>query len=67
MVPNKFPALQIEGELDRRGEGLYDKMNGVGAHEVIIETADHELELGDQPVGRHRAGAAAPTASGWSI
>ncbi|HUK63029.1 MAG TPA: hypothetical protein VLV15_06845, partial [Dongiaceae bacterium] len=28
-IPNKFPALQIEGDLDRRGEGLYDKMNGV--------------------------------------
>ena len=41
VVPNKFPALRIEGELDRRGEGIYDKMNGVGAHEVIIECPDH--------------------------
>src|SRR5438552_2347685 len=32
VVPNKFPALQIEGSLNRRGEGLYDKMNGIGAH-----------------------------------
>ena len=38
VVPNKFPALRIEGELDRRGQGLYDLMNGVGAHEVIIES-----------------------------
>jgi len=45
VVPNKFPALQIEGELNRRGEGLYDKMNGIGAHEVIIETPDHAVEL----------------------
>src|SRR5262245_16922994 len=37
VVPNKFPALMIEGALDREGEGLYDKMNGIGAHEVIIE------------------------------
>ncbi len=41
VVPNKFPALGIEGDLDREGEGLYDRMNGVGAHEVIIETPDH--------------------------
>ena len=41
VVPNKFPALQIEGDLDREGNGMYDKMNGVGAHEVIIETSDH--------------------------
>ena len=37
-MPNKFPALQVEGTLDRQGEGLFDRMNGIGAHEVIIET-----------------------------
>ncbi len=42
VVPNKFPALMVEGDLGRVGEGLYDKMSGVGAHEVIIETPDHE-------------------------
>ena len=30
VVPNKFPALRIEGELEPAGEGLYDRMNGVG-------------------------------------
>jgi len=40
-VPNKFPALQVEGNLDREGEGLFDRMNGIGAHEVIIETPQH--------------------------
>ncbi len=47
VVPNKFPALQIEGSLNRRGEGVYDKMNGVGAHEVIIEGTDHNLDFAD--------------------
>jgi UDPglucose--hexose-1-phosphate uridylyltransferase len=42
VVPNKFPALQVEGTLDRAGEGMFDRMNGVGAHEVIIETPDHD-------------------------
>ena len=41
VVPNKYPALQVEGNLDREGEGLFDRMNGIGAHEVIIETSDH--------------------------
>lgn len=50
VVPNKFPALQIEGTLDRRGEGLYDKMNGVGAHEVVIETPAHDQDLAEMPV-----------------
>ncbi len=42
VVPNRYPALGIEGELDREGEGLFDKMNGIGAHEVIIETPQHK-------------------------
>jgi len=44
-VPNKFPALKIEGNIDRQGSGVFDMMNGVGAHEVIIETPDHTKEL----------------------
>ncbi|HTO91500.1 MAG TPA: galactose-1-phosphate uridylyltransferase [Candidatus Sulfotelmatobacter sp.] len=50
VVPNKFPALQIEGSLDRRGEGHYDKMNGVGAHEVVIESPEHGADLAELPV-----------------
>ena len=49
VVPNKFPALGIEGGLDREGEGLFDRMNGVGAHEVIIETPDHRNTLATMP------------------
>ncbi len=47
VVPNKYPALRVEGELNRRGEGIYDVMNGVGAHEVIIETPHHDKKLAD--------------------
>lgn len=46
-VPNKFPALTPEGALERRGVGIYDKMSGIGAHEVVIETPDHSLQLAD--------------------
>jgi len=42
VVPNRFPALQAEGEVERSGHGLYDKMSGIGAHEVIIEHPSHE-------------------------
>jgi UDPglucose--hexose-1-phosphate uridylyltransferase len=45
VVPNKYPALRVEGTLDREGEGMFDRMNGVGAHEVIIETPDHDKTL----------------------
>ena len=47
VVSNKFPALKIEGDLARRGLGVFDMCNGVGAHEVIIETPDHSRQMTD--------------------
>jgi len=47
VVPNKFPALRIEGELRKSGEGFYDKISGIGAHEVIIETPQHPRDRAD--------------------
>ncbi len=52
VVPNKFPALGIEGNLNRRADGMFDRMNGIGAHEVIIETPDHNLSLATMPEKR---------------
>jgi UDPglucose--hexose-1-phosphate uridylyltransferase len=49
VMPNKFPALQIYGELGKTGEGIFDKMNGIGAHEVIVETPEHNLSLSTMP------------------
>jgi len=49
VVPNKFPALRIEGDLNKFADGMYDLMNGIGAHEVIIETPEHVLSLTDLP------------------
>jgi UDPglucose--hexose-1-phosphate uridylyltransferase len=49
VVANKFPALRIEGDLAPSGEGLFDRMNGVGAHEVVIETPDHAASLATLP------------------
>jgi UDPglucose--hexose-1-phosphate uridylyltransferase len=42
VVPNLYPALRIEGGHDKRGEGLYDMMRGIGAHEVVVETPRHD-------------------------
>lgn len=47
VVANKFPALEIEGDLNKRGEGIYDLMRGVGAHEVIIESPRHLASTAD--------------------
>jgi UDPglucose--hexose-1-phosphate uridylyltransferase len=50
VVPNKFPALLGDEEIQASGDGIYDRMNGVGVHEVIVETADHGASLGRLPV-----------------
>lgn len=47
VVPSISPFLRIEGDLDRRGHGLYDVMNGVGAHEVVVETNQHIANMAD--------------------
>ena len=45
VVPNKFPALQMEPSLETGHEGIYEKMNGLGTHEVIIECPHNETNL----------------------
>jgi UDPglucose--hexose-1-phosphate uridylyltransferase len=54
VVPNKFPALQIEGNIDKRGDGMYDLMNGVGAHEVVIECPHRETNMAELSVDNIR-------------
>lgn len=47
VVPSIAPFLKIEGDLGRRGKGMYDLMNGIGAHEIIIETNQHKVGMAD--------------------
>ncbi|HEX2330744.1 MAG TPA: hypothetical protein VHN74_18620 [Candidatus Angelobacter sp.] len=39
------PLYRIEGEPHRRAEGIYDAMNTVGAHEVVVQSIRHDIEL----------------------
>ena len=50
VIANKYPALRVEGELEKSGEGLYDKMSGIGAHEIIVEMPEHNRLLSDLPI-----------------
>ncbi len=44
VIPNKYPALKVEGEVIKTADGIYDKITGIGAHEVIIETPQHDKD-----------------------
>jgi UDPglucose--hexose-1-phosphate uridylyltransferase len=55
VVPNFHPVFQVEGDLDRRGEGMYDRMSSIGANEIIVESPDHSLppeDLGLEQMAR---------------
>lgn len=50
VIPNRFPALRIEADLRRVYQGrLFGSMGACGAHEVIIESPEHDRVLADQP------------------
>ena len=44
-VVHPTALYRIEGEPSRRGDGLYDRMRPVGAHEVLVENSRHERNL----------------------
>lgn len=47
VVPNKFPAVQdLPPETGR--QGLYEWMNGLGCHEIVVETPEHVPDLDGQ-------------------
>lgn len=48
VTPHLHPLYRIEGGAQRRGDGVYDMMRDLGAHEIIIETRDHNLTLSQQ-------------------
>jgi UDPglucose--hexose-1-phosphate uridylyltransferase len=45
VLPSRFPLLCKEDDLRRRAEGMFDRMSGIGVHEVVVETPDHLATL----------------------
>jgi UDPglucose--hexose-1-phosphate uridylyltransferase len=52
VVPNRHPMLKIEGRLDVKTDGLFESRDGLGAHEVVIETPLHDQPLHSLDVDR---------------
>ncbi len=48
VVPNRYPALRVEGQLEATACGHNDCLTGIGAHEVVVETPDPNKELHQQ-------------------
>ena len=47
VVPNKYPALESDSQWSANDESFYESQNGIGAHEVIIESPNHVINIGD--------------------
>ena len=45
VLPHPDPLYHIEGEPGRLAEGMYDKMGALGAHEVVVETPQHDKKM----------------------
>jgi UDPglucose--hexose-1-phosphate uridylyltransferase len=55
VLPHPEPLYRIEGEMGRSADGMYDKMGPVGAHEVVVETPQHDKplsQLSDEQIER---------------
>ncbi len=46
---DRAPLFRVEGGLDREPEGMFDRMNALGAHEIVVETNQHGKTLADLP------------------
>jgi UDPglucose--hexose-1-phosphate uridylyltransferase len=54
-VVHPAPLYHIEGDPGRRGDGIYDRMSSVGAHEVLVENRRHDRHLwnaSDEEIGQ---------------
>ncbi len=55
VLPHPDPLYRIEGEAGRLPDGMYDRMGSMGAHEVVVETPDHNKrlsQLSDEEIDR---------------
>jgi UDPglucose--hexose-1-phosphate uridylyltransferase len=47
IIPDRTPILHPEGDSGREGIGMFDAMNSIGIHEVVVETPEHQTALQD--------------------
>ena len=47
VFPHPDPLFRVEGDPQRRADGMYDQMQPVGADEIVIETPEHNRKLED--------------------
>jgi UDPglucose--hexose-1-phosphate uridylyltransferase len=54
IISDQTPILSPEGDSGREGIGMFDAMNSIGIHEVVVETPDHRTTLQDATANQVR-------------
>lgn len=49
---DRAPIFLVEGKEDRQAVGMFDRMNPIGAHEIVVETPQHGVTLAELPVSQ---------------
>ncbi len=44
---DRSPLFRVEGGLNREPEGMFDRMNALGAHEIVVESNQHGKTLAE--------------------
>src|SRR5208283_5089867 len=55
VIPHPAALYRVENDPGRAAEGIYDKMGPLGAHELVIETREHDkkfTQLSDEEIER---------------
>jgi len=50
IIPDRDPILVPTGDSGREGIGMFDAMNSIGIHEVLVETPNHNQTLQSIPI-----------------
>ena len=45
VVAGSPPIFHIEGDFGKKGVGICDRMEAIGAHEIVIESRSHDVEF----------------------
>jgi UDPglucose--hexose-1-phosphate uridylyltransferase len=51
VIPERAPLMQIEGDIQREGRGIFDWVSGRGASEILIEHPDHQASWTTMSLG----------------
>lgn len=50
VVPNMYAALTGDGPAARRGAPMFREMDGIGSHEVVVESPRHDARLDEMDI-----------------